>query len=70
MFFTDNFIYEFGPFQLDFGTRLLTRDGETIPLTPKATEILMILVMNAGELVEKDALLRRVWPDTFVEEAN
>lgn len=67
---TINLCYEFGQYHLDFGKRVLTRGGETISLAPKATEILMILVMNAGELVEKDALLQQVWPDTFVEEAN
>ena len=50
--------------------RILTRAGETISLTLKATEILMLLVRNAGQLVEKDELLKEVWPDTFVEEAN
>ena len=44
--------------------------GETISLTPKATDILIILVMNAGELIEKEELIREIWPDTFVEEAN
>src|SRR5215510_11310666 len=62
--------YEFGPYQLDSSTRILTRDGEGIPLTPKATEILLVLVKHAGQLVEKDELLKEVWPDTFVEENN
>ncbi|HVI71541.1 MAG TPA: winged helix-turn-helix domain-containing protein, partial [Pyrinomonadaceae bacterium] len=46
------------------------RVGETISLAPKALEILIVLVLRAGELVEKDELLRAVWPDTFVEESN
>ncbi|HEU4508208.1 MAG TPA: winged helix-turn-helix domain-containing protein [Pyrinomonadaceae bacterium] len=50
--------------------RILTRAGETIPLTPKSSEILTLLVVNAGQLVERDELLKEVWPDTFVEEAN
>src|SRR5215470_1488208 len=66
----NNLCYEFGPYQLDPGKRILTRDGEGIPLTPKATEILIVLVTHAGQLVEKDELLKEVWPDTFVEEAN
>lgn len=65
-----NFSYEFGPYRLDLSKRVLTCEGETIALTPKATDILIMLVMNAGELVEKDELLRQVWPDTFVEESN
>ena len=45
--------YEFGPYQLNPSKRILTRDGEGIPLTPKATEILLVLVKHAGQLVEK-----------------
>jgi DNA-binding winged helix-turn-helix (wHTH) protein/Tfp pilus assembly protein PilF len=66
----NNLCYEFGPYQLDPCKRTLTREGEGIPLTPKATEILIALVKHAGQLVEKDELLKKVWPDTFVEEAN
>ena len=44
--------YEFGPYQLNPSKRILTRDGEGIPLTPKATEILLVLVKDAGQLVE------------------
>src|SRR5689334_18571342 len=66
----NNLCYEFGPYQLDPSKRILTRDGEGIPLTPKATEKLIMLVKHAGQLVEKNQLLKEVWPDTFVEEAN
>ncbi len=62
--------FEFGPFQLDLNDRLLTRAGEVISLRPKATEILVRLVRNAGQLIKKDELLKEVWPDTFVEESN
>jgi len=62
--------FEFGPFQLDLNERLLTRAGEVISLRPKATEILVRLVMNAGQLIKRDELLKEVWPDTFVEESN
>jgi DNA-binding winged helix-turn-helix (wHTH) protein/Tfp pilus assembly protein PilF len=67
---TDNHCYQFGPFRLNLDQRVLTRGGETIPLTPKAVDILALLVMNAGRLVEKDELLREVWADTFVEDSN
>jgi DNA-binding winged helix-turn-helix (wHTH) protein len=67
---TNSLCYEFGPYRLDSSERVLTRAGETISLTPKATDILLMLVLNAGQLVEKDELLKQVWPDTFVEEAN
>jgi TolB-like protein len=66
----NNLCYEFGPYQLDSCKRVLSREGEGIPLTPKATEILIALVKHAGQLVEKDELLKEVWPDTFVEENN
>src|ERR1041384_7947979 len=62
--------FEFGPFQLDLNDRLLTRAGEVISLRPKATEVLVRLVMNAGQLIKRDELLKEVWPDTFVEESN
>src|SRR5262245_18795365 len=63
-------LYEFGPFRLDAGERLLLRDGEVVPLTPKAFDLLLALVEQPGHLLEKDALLKTVWPDSFVEENN
>ncbi|HYV11383.1 MAG TPA: winged helix-turn-helix domain-containing protein [Pyrinomonadaceae bacterium] len=66
----NNLYYEFGPYQLSVNTRLLKRSGETISLTPKAADILVLLITRAGQLVEKDELLKEIWPDTFVEEAN
>ncbi len=63
-------LYEFGPFRLDAGERLLLREGESVPLTPKAFDLLLALVEHHGRLLEKDELLKLVWPDTFVEEAN
>src|SRR5262249_31329518 len=62
--------YEFGPFRLDVAEQLLLRDGESVPLTPKAFDLLQALVEGYGHLLEKEELLKRVWPDTFVEEAN
>ena len=66
----NNLYYEFGPYQLNVNTRLLKRSGETISLTPKAADILGLLLARAGQLVEKDELLKEIWPDTFVEESN
>jgi DNA-binding winged helix-turn-helix (wHTH) protein len=63
-------LYEFGPFRLDVRERLLLRDGESVPLTPKAFDLLLALLEHHGHLLEKDELLKLVWPDTFVEEAN
>jgi len=62
--------YVFGPFCLNPSERTLLRDGEPISLTPKAFEILTVLVRNNGHLVGKDRLMQEVWPDAFVEEAN
>jgi Tol biopolymer transport system component/DNA-binding winged helix-turn-helix (wHTH) protein len=61
---------QFGSFLFDARERLLLRDGEPVPLTPKAFDVLAALVEQPGQLVSKDELLRKVWPDTFVEEAN
>jgi DNA-binding winged helix-turn-helix (wHTH) protein len=63
-------LYGFGPFVLDVADGSLKRDGALISLTPKQFDLLVALVENAGRLVEKDALLRRVWPDVAVEEGN
>jgi len=62
--------YAFGPFLLDASECLLILDGKPVPLAPKAFEALVILVENAGHLVDKDDLMKRLWPDSFVEEAN
>src|SRR5882724_2662591 len=63
-------ILEFGPFRLDSGEALLTRLGTPVPLPPKVFDLLVYLVSNAGRLVEKEELLKALWPDSFVEEAN
>jgi DNA-binding winged helix-turn-helix (wHTH) protein/tetratricopeptide (TPR) repeat protein len=63
-------LYVFGPFRFDPEERLLLRDGRPVPLAPKAVETLLLLVQNAGHLVDKDDLVKRVWPDAFVEEGN
>lgn len=61
---------EFGPFRLDPPERLLLRDGQPVPLSPKAYDLLVTLVAHAGHLMTKDDLLKEVWPGTFVEEGN
>ncbi len=61
-------VYEFGPFRVDASERLLLRDGKPVPLTPKVLDTLLVLVERSGRLVEKDELMKRLWPDTFVEE--
>lgn len=63
-------LYEFGPFRLDTEERCLVRDGCFIPLTPKAFELLLVLVRKSGHVVGKDDLMKELWPDCFVEEGN
>lgn len=63
-------LLRFGPFTLDMGDRLLWRVGELVPLTPKAFDLLAVLVQNPGKVLSKAELIERVWPDAFVEEAN
>jgi Tol biopolymer transport system component/DNA-binding winged helix-turn-helix (wHTH) protein len=65
-----NKLYEFGPFRLDVDERVLLRDGQMVPLTPKAFDTLVVLIQNNGHVLEKEELLKAVWPDTFVEEAT
>jgi TolB-like protein len=62
--------YLFGPFRLEPEECRLLRDGLVVPLTPKCLEMLLMLVRNADSLIEKDLLMRQLWPDTFVEESN
>jgi len=63
-------LYEFGPFRVDPEKEMLLRAGEPVPLTPKTFQILLVLVRHSQEVVTKDDLMKEVWPDTFVEEAN
>jgi DNA-binding winged helix-turn-helix (wHTH) protein/TolB-like protein len=65
-----NHLYEFGPFLLDPAERRLLRDRQPVPLAPKAFDLLLVLVQHSGHLLEKEELLRLVWPDQFVEEGN
>ena len=55
---------------LDAMSRSLFRDGQPVPLTPKAIEILHVLLQAGGSVVTKEALLEEVWPGTFVEESS
>jgi TolB-like protein/DNA-binding winged helix-turn-helix (wHTH) protein len=63
-------LYEFGPFRLDPAERLLYRDGEVAPLTAKIFDILLVFVRNSGRTLEKEEMMREVWPGQFVEEGN
>jgi DNA-binding winged helix-turn-helix (wHTH) protein len=63
-------LYEFGPFRVDPARETLLKAGVAVPLTPKTFQILLVLVRHGKEIVTKDDLMKTVWPDTFVEEAN
>jgi DNA-binding winged helix-turn-helix (wHTH) protein/TolB-like protein/Tfp pilus assembly protein PilF len=67
---TRNQIYEFGNFRLEPDERRLLQEGQPVSLTPKAFDTLVLLVERAGHLVEKEELMKALWPDSFVEEAN
>jgi Tol biopolymer transport system component/DNA-binding winged helix-turn-helix (wHTH) protein len=62
--------YEFGPFRIDTVNRRLLRNGELVPLKAKVVETLLLLIEHCGDVLEKDDLMRRLWPGSFVEEAN
>ena len=63
-------VYEFGPFQLDVERLLLLDGGEPVALGPKVVETLLALIEHPGDVLSKSALLDRIWPEGFVEEAN
>ena len=63
-------IYEFGAFRLDTEKHRLLRDGEIVSLTPKALETLRVLVERRDQIVERDELMKTIWPDVAVEDGN
>ncbi len=63
-------MYEFGPFQLDPIKRLLFRERDSVSLPPKAFDLLLLLIENSGRVVDRNELMEKLWPDTFVEEIN
>lgn len=67
---SSSYLYEFGPFRLDPQERLLWREGELVWLTPKTFDTLLALLEKSGQMLTKDELMERVWPSTYVEEAN
>jgi DNA-binding winged helix-turn-helix (wHTH) protein len=62
--------YDFGQFRLDADKHRLLRDGQVMPLSSKAIEALLVLVQNPGKPLEREELMKAVWADTFVEDAN
>jgi TolB-like protein/Tfp pilus assembly protein PilF len=63
-------VLEFEPFTLDTRERVLRREGKPVPLTPRAFDILLVLVQNSGRVLTKQEIIERVWHNTIVEESN
>jgi pimeloyl-ACP methyl ester carboxylesterase/DNA-binding winged helix-turn-helix (wHTH) protein/class 3 adenylate cyclase len=63
-------IYKFGKFSLDAVERLLFDGTDTIALTPKAFDTLLLLIKNGGHVLSKEEIMETVWRDAFVEENN
>lgn len=61
---------DFGPFRLDRQKRLLLHGSETLPLPPKALEVLLFLIDHRNRVIEKSEFMKAVWPGSFVEEGN
>lgn len=62
--------YTFGPFELDIARHALLRADASVNLAPKCFELLCLLIRSHGGVLDKEHLMRALWPDTFVEEAN
>lgn len=63
-------LYEFGPFRVNVTERILFKGDEILPIRAKVFDMLLVLIENNGHLVEKEFLMRTLWPDTFVEESS
>jgi len=63
-------VLEFGPYRIDREQRLLTKEDNVIALAPKVFDTLLVLVESGGRMLEKEILLKKIWPDAFVEEGS
>lgn len=63
-------VLEFGAYRIDREQRLLTKENSVIPLAPKVFDTLLVLVESGGRMLEKETLLKKIWPDAFVEEGS
>jgi DNA-binding winged helix-turn-helix (wHTH) protein/TolB-like protein len=63
-------LYQFGPFELNPAERVLFLQGRAVAVTPKAFDLLVVLVEKSGHLCQKEELMKALWPDSFVEEGN
>ena len=62
--------YEFGPFRLEVSEHRLFHGQEIIALSPKVFETLLVLIEHSGHVIQKNELMTRLWPDSFVEESS
>jgi DNA-binding winged helix-turn-helix (wHTH) protein len=60
----------FGPFTLDERARQLRRGTQPVHLSPKAFDLLALLVRRRSEAIAKAEIHKRLWPDTFVSDIN
>jgi DNA-binding winged helix-turn-helix (wHTH) protein len=63
-------VVSFGPYRLFPGRHLLSRDGRPVAIGSRALDILIALSERPGELLSKEQLVGRAWPNTIVEESN
>jgi len=67
---TKDEIFVFDEYRLDVRERRIWRGGALVPLSPKTFDLLVVMLQGAGRLLEKDYLIRSVWPDSYVQDAN
>ena len=63
-------VWIFGPFRVEPAEGRVLREGHLVALTPKAFDLLVLLLSRQGRLITREELLSRLWPDTFVDESN
>src|SRR5262249_14959868 len=66
----NNQCYEFGPYRLATAEHRLYRHGEVVMLPPKEFDLLLLLAQNSGHVMDRESLIKALWPNTVVEEAN
>lgn len=63
-------VYQFGGFRLDVSQRILQREGQVVPLPPKAFDTLVLLVRRRDQVLDKQEMMKALWGDVSVEESN
>src|SRR3982074_3296306 len=62
--------YEFGCYRLNVSECKLWRDSEEIKLRPKLFSLLVVFIQHQGQMLDKEELMRSLWPDSIVEDSN